>query len=73
MWIIHNREVIGSQMAAKRLYEGMFLVDSALATADWDGTLAMIENILKRADARSSPSEIGARNSPTNRALNSGP
>ncbi len=38
-------------MAAKRLYEGMFLVDSALATADWDGTLAMIENILKRADA----------------------
>jgi len=29
----------------------MFLVDSALATADWDGTLAMIENILKRADA----------------------
>lgn len=38
-------------MAAKRLYEGMFLVDSALATADWEGTLAMIENILKRADA----------------------
>jgi len=38
-------------MAAKRLYEGMFLVDSVLATADWDGTLAMIENILKRADA----------------------
>jgi len=38
-------------MAAKRLYEGMFLVDSALATADWNGTLAMIENILKRADA----------------------
>ncbi|HSW01285.1 MAG TPA: 30S ribosomal protein S6 [Sedimentisphaerales bacterium] len=38
-------------MTAKRLYEGMFLVDSALATADWDGTLAMIENILKRAEA----------------------
>jgi small subunit ribosomal protein S6 len=38
-------------MAAKRLYEGMFLVDSALAAADWDGTLALIENILKRADA----------------------
>jgi len=38
-------------MAAKRLYEGMFLVDSALATADWDGTLATIENVLKRADA----------------------
>jgi len=38
-------------MAAKRLYEGMFLVDSALATADWEGTLGIVENILKRADA----------------------
>ena len=38
-------------MAVKRLYEGMFLVDSALAAADWDGTLAMVENILKRAEA----------------------
>jgi len=38
-------------MAVKRLYEGMFLVDSALATADWAGTLALVENILKRADA----------------------
>jgi small subunit ribosomal protein S6 len=38
-------------MAVKRLYEGMFLVDSALATADWEGTLALVENILKRADA----------------------
>lgn len=38
-------------MAVKRLYEGMFLVDSALAAADWDGTLAMVDNILKRADA----------------------
>jgi small subunit ribosomal protein S6 len=38
-------------MAVKRLYEGMFLVDSALAAADWDGTLALVDNILKRADA----------------------
>ncbi len=38
-------------MAVKRLYEAMFLVDSALAAADWDGTLAMVDNILKRADA----------------------
>jgi small subunit ribosomal protein S6 len=38
-------------MAVKRLYEGMFLVDSTLAAADWDGTLATVENILKRADA----------------------
>jgi small subunit ribosomal protein S6 len=33
------------------LYEGMFLVDSAMAAADWDGTLGVIENVLKRADA----------------------
>ena len=38
-------------MTAKRLYEGMFLVDSALATADWEGTLGEIENVLKRAEA----------------------
>lgn len=38
-------------MAVKRLYEGMFLVDSTLAAADWEGTLALVENILKRADA----------------------
>jgi len=38
-------------MTTKRLYEGMFLVDSALAAADWEGTLAVIDNILKRADA----------------------
>ena len=38
-------------MATKRLYEGMFLVDSTLAAADWEGTLAVVENILKRADA----------------------
>ncbi|MBN1507328.1 MAG: 30S ribosomal protein S6 [Sedimentisphaerales bacterium] len=38
-------------MAAKRLYEGMFLVDSTLAAADWDGIVATVENILKRADA----------------------
>ena len=36
---------------AKRLYEGMFLVDSALAAADWEGTLSVISNILQRADA----------------------
>jgi small subunit ribosomal protein S6 len=29
----------------------MFLVDSAQAAADWDGTLGVIETILKRADA----------------------
>jgi ribosomal protein S6 len=29
----------------------MFLVDSALATADWDGTVAFLNNILQRAEA----------------------
>jgi small subunit ribosomal protein S6 len=29
----------------------MFLVDSVLATADWEGTLGVVENILKRAEA----------------------
>lgn len=35
----------------KRLYEGMFLVDSAQAAADWEGTLSVISTILQRADA----------------------
>lgn len=35
----------------KRLYEAMFLVDSGQAASDWDGIIALIENILKRADA----------------------
>jgi len=39
------------ETVAKRLYEGMFLVDSAQAAADWEGTLSVIDNILKRADA----------------------
>jgi small subunit ribosomal protein S6 len=37
--------------AVKRLYEGLFLIDSALAAQDWDGINAAIEKILKRADA----------------------
>lgn len=36
---------------SKRLYEGMFLVDSAEATADWDGVETSIKNILDRAEA----------------------
>ena len=32
-----------------KLYEGMFLVDSALASADWDGILAVIRRILEKA------------------------
>ena len=35
----------------KRLYEGLFLVDTAQAASDWDGTVAVIEKVLSRADA----------------------
>ena len=38
-------------VATKRLYEAMFLVDSAQAAADWDDTLAVINTIMQRADA----------------------
>ena len=34
----------------KRLYEAMFLVDSAQAGSDWDGTLAAINRVLERAE-----------------------
>jgi small subunit ribosomal protein S6 len=36
---------------AKKLYEAMFLVDSAEAAADWDGVNATIRKILERAGA----------------------
>jgi small subunit ribosomal protein S6 len=35
----------------KRLYEAMFLVDSAQAASDWDDTKGAIHTILERADA----------------------
>ena len=34
-----------------KLYEGMFLIDSALAGADWDGIIAAIRQILEKAGA----------------------
>ena len=34
---------------SKRLYEAMFLVDTAKAAADWDGTLGAIQTVLDRA------------------------
>ncbi len=35
----------------KKQYEGMFLVDTAIASADWGGIIADIEAILKKAEA----------------------
>ena len=34
-----------------RKYEGMFLVDSALANGNWDATVEAVQTILSRADA----------------------
>ncbi|MHC4323061.1 MAG: 30S ribosomal protein S6 [Planctomycetota bacterium] len=38
-------------MVEKKLYEGMFLVDSAKAASDWDGVNAAINKILEKAGA----------------------
>jgi small subunit ribosomal protein S6 len=35
----------------KKLYEGMFLIDSAEAAKDWDGIIETITKILTKADA----------------------
>jgi len=34
----------------KKLYEGMFLVDSLEATSDWDGITELIKNMIQRSD-----------------------
>jgi small subunit ribosomal protein S6 len=37
---------------AKRLYEGLFLVDAAEAASDWDGVTEMIKRILEKGGAQ---------------------
>ena len=39
------------ETVSKNLYEGMFLVDTALATSDWDGVLDLIKSILTKSGA----------------------
>lgn len=39
------------ETATKRLYEGMFLVDSGRAARDWAGVMNTIETILAKSDA----------------------
>ena len=39
------------ETVVKKLYEAMFLVDSAQAASDWDGVNKTIETILKKSDA----------------------
>jgi small subunit ribosomal protein S6 len=47
-----QREVISlATIAEKKLYEGMFLVDSARAGSNWDGINSAIRRILERAGA----------------------
>ncbi len=36
---------------AKRLYEGLFLIDSGEAASDWDGIIDMIRKMLERGQA----------------------
>jgi small subunit ribosomal protein S6 len=45
-------EVVSLEATSKKnLYEGMFLIDSARAAADWDGIISVITKILERAKA----------------------
>jgi len=39
------------ETAVKKLYEGMFLIDSAEAAKDWDAILELISRMLTKADA----------------------
>ena len=38
-------------VAKNKLYEGMFLIDSALTGSDWDGIIAGIRTMLEKAEA----------------------
>ncbi|MDD5326620.1 MAG: 30S ribosomal protein S6 [Phycisphaerae bacterium] len=53
--VIKNEKVAPSRRKKEKgepkLYEAMFLFDSADAAADWDGVVAVVTNILARADA----------------------
>jgi small subunit ribosomal protein S6 len=47
-----QREVISLKtMTEKKLYEGMFLVDSARAASDWDGVNTAVRKMLEKAGA----------------------
>lgn len=39
------------ETAVKKLYEGMFLIDSALAAQDWQKVIDEIQRMMKRAEA----------------------
>ena len=39
------------ETAVKKLYEGMFLIDSAEAAKDWDGVIELVKKMLTKVDA----------------------
>jgi small subunit ribosomal protein S6 len=48
---VGGRYLVLETTTTKRLYEAMFLVDAAQAGSDWDGTMAVINRVLERAEA----------------------
>jgi small subunit ribosomal protein S6 len=46
-----NKEVTGLKNTVKKLYEGLFLADSAKAAENWDAVITAVENILEKAEA----------------------
>jgi small subunit ribosomal protein S6 len=44
-------EVTNLETAVKKLYEGMFLIDSAEAAKDWDGIIETITKMITKIDA----------------------
>ncbi len=48
---IGGRYLVLETTTTKKLYEAMFLVDSAQAGSDWDGTMATLNRVLERAEA----------------------
>jgi small subunit ribosomal protein S6 len=44
-------EVTNLETAVKKLYEGMFLIDSAEAARDWDGIIETITKMVTKIDA----------------------
>ena len=39
------------ETTVKKLYEGMFLIDSAQAAGDWDGSIKVITDVLEKSEA----------------------
>jgi len=51
LFFLNFKEVFELKTVAKNVYEAMFLVDSAQAATDWEGTGSLIKAILEKAEA----------------------